>query len=148
MGVYATVEDVELEWNRPVPDESLAHVNHLIDRAERIVGAAVPNLADRITAGLTTAELVGDVVASMVVRVLRNPDGKRSETAGDYSYELANGDSTGSGLYLTADDRRLLAGRRRAMSIPLVDAALRRPLRKPPLCDRYLHRDPDWEWRS
>ena len=147
MGVYADVSDIALEWNRTVPDDSIDHVNHLIDKAERIVGATVPNLSDRISAGLTTAELVGDVVAAMVVRVLRNPDGKRSETAGDYSYELDSAGGEASGLHMSAADRRLLTGRRRAMSIPLVDEALRRPLRKPPLCDRYLYRDPEWKWR-
>jgi hypothetical protein len=134
MGVYADVTDIELEWGRPVPGDSLPHIHWMIDKAEMVVGAAAPDLAARILAGLISADRVRHVVAAMVVRVLRNPEGKRSETAGDYSYELASGSSGESGMYLTAADRRLLGVGGRAMTIPLVDDALRWPLRDPTIC--------------
>jgi hypothetical protein len=128
---YTSVSDVELEWNQTVPDASLGHVVRLIQRAERIVARKVPTLAARITAGTTTADDVRDVVAAMVVRVLRNPDGKQSESAGDYSYQLASG-AAGGRLYLASDELNLLlGGGRRASSIPLSDDALSYPLKLP-----------------
>lgn len=128
MGVYADVEHVELEWNRTIPVEAIAHVNWLIDKAEAVL-VTIPGLSVRITAGTVTAANLRYVVAAMVVRVLRNPEGKRSETAGDYSYELASGSSGESGMLLTAAERRLLGVGGRAGSIPLVDDALEYPIK-------------------
>jgi hypothetical protein len=128
VGVYAVVADVELEWNRDVPAEAEPHVNWLIDKAEAVLDT-IPGLAARITAGTTTASQLKYVVAAMVVRVLRNPEGKRSETAGDYSYELATGPSGESGMSLTAAERRLLGVSGRAGSIPLMDDALEYPIK-------------------
>jgi hypothetical protein len=127
---YTSVSDVELEWNQSVPAASLGHVVRLIQRAERIIARKVPNLAARITAGTTTSEDVRDVVAAMVVRVLRNPDGKQSESAGDYSYQLASG-AAGGRLFVAGDELTLLIGGRRASSIPLSDDALTYPLKLP-----------------
>jgi hypothetical protein len=128
MGVYADVADIELEWNQQVPPENEAHVNWVIDKAEAVL-VTIPGLAARITAGTVTAQQLKFVVAAMVVRVLRNPEGKRSETAGDYSYELATGSSGESGMFLTAAERRLLGVGGRAGSIPLVDDALEYPIK-------------------
>jgi hypothetical protein len=128
MGVYADVRAVELEWNRKVSGDALEHVNWLIDKAEAVL-VTVPGLAARITAGTTTIPQLRYVVAAMVVRVLRNPEGKRSETAGDYSYELATGSSGESGMSLTAAERRLLGIGGRANSIQLVDDALEYPIK-------------------
>lgn len=126
---YTTIYDIEVEWNQGVPTESLGHVARLIEKAERLLARKVPNLAARITAGSLTKEDIVDVVCSMVLRVLRNPAGYRSETAGDYSYQVDA--QTGSGrIELLASERRLLLGAR-AHSIPLVDDALARPFREP-----------------
>jgi hypothetical protein len=128
MGVYADVRAVELEWNQQVSGGALPHVNWLIDKAEAVL-TTVPGLAARITAGTVTPANLRFVVAAMVVRVLRNPEGKRSETAGDYSYELASGSSGESGMFLTAAERRLLGVGGRAGSIQLVDDALEYPIK-------------------
>src|SRR5688500_527510 len=128
MGIYADVRAVELEWSRKVSGDALEHVNWLIDKAEAVL-LTVPGLAARITAGTTTTAQLRYVVAAMVVRTLRNPEGKRSETAGDYSYELASGSSGESGMTLTVAERRLLGVGGRAGSIPLVDDALEYPMK-------------------
>ena len=39
-------------------------------------------------------DIVVDVIAGIVARVFRNPEGFRSETDGDYSYTLLGGDPT------------------------------------------------------
>lgn len=131
MAIYTSVSDVELEWGRAVPNDSLGNVAWLIDKAESIIIGAVPGIADRITAGRATAFQVAQVAASMVVRVLRNPEGKQAETAGDYSYQLASG-AAGGTMYLSAGERNLLRGRGRAASLQYVDDALEHPLRRPP----------------
>ncbi len=125
MGEYATVEDVELAWNQPVTDES--YVDYLIDKAERLVRDSVPTLADRITAEKITTETVGDVVVDMVVRLLRNPEGLSSESAGDYSYQ--RNAATGEGrITLRPDEKaRLLGNPGQVSSIPVGDDALLRP---------------------
>jgi Phage protein Gp19/Gp15/Gp42 len=128
MGVYVTVADIELEWNQQIPAEHEAHINWLIDKAEAVL-ATIPGLAARILAGTVTTQQLKFVLAAMVVRVLRNPEGKRSETAGDYSYELASGSSGQTGMFLTAEERRLLGFGGRANSIPYVDDALEYPIR-------------------
>ena len=128
MGVYADVRAVELEWNRQVSGDALAHVNWLIDKAESVL-VTIPGLSARITTGTVTAANLRFVVAAMVVRVLRNPEGKRSETAGDYSYELASGSSGDPAWSLTSAERRLLGLGGRASSIRLVDDALEYPIK-------------------
>lgn len=128
MGVYADVRAVELEWNRQVDGDALAHINWLIDKAESVL-ATIPGLSARITAGTVTETNLRYVVAAMVVRVLRNPEGKRSETAGDYSYELASGSSGDSAWSLTSAERRLLGLGGRATSLQLVDDALEYPIK-------------------
>jgi hypothetical protein len=111
MGNWVTVQDVELEWGRgEIPAEQQDHVNVLIDKAERLVVEAVPDWGDRIEAGTLTAQAIGDVVSSMVLRVLRNPSGYRSETAGDYTYQLDSAVAAGR-LFLSKDERRRLRGR-------------------------------------
>ena len=105
---YTTVQDVEAEWNQQVPEGSLVHVQHLIDKAERLIARRV-DVAGRIADNRLTEADVVDVVCSMVLRVLRNPTGFRSESAGDYSYS-ADAASASGRIELLPSERRLLAG--------------------------------------
>ncbi len=52
------------------------------------------------------------VLASAVLRVLKNPEGKRQESVDDYSYTRDNSQATGT-LYFTADELDALATNRR-----------------------------------
>ena len=106
---YTTVQDVEAEWNQQVPDGSLVHVQRLIEKAERLLVRRIPDLADRIDDDRLTEADVVDVVCSMVLRVLRNPTGFRSESAGDYSYS-ADAASASGRIQLLPSERRLLVG--------------------------------------
>lgn len=137
MAVYATVADVERRWNQTVTSSSLDHVETLIDDAETVVQAYVPDLAERITAGKLTTAAVVHVVSAMVLRVLRNPQGYRSETAGDYSYQMDAATSAGR-IFITAEERRLLlGGRGRVCTVTVGDEAL-----------EYVHRRPGDEWAT
>lgn len=135
MGVYAGTDEVELAWNKPVSDEQADYVDYLIDKAERLVRDKVPSLSLRITAGKLTAQTVGDVVVDMVVRLLRNPEGLSSESAGDYSYQ--RNATTGEGrIFIRPDELARLRGNLgQVSSVPVGDDALAEPVRR------------DWEWR-
>ena len=127
---YTRVQDVELEWGQPVTAESSLYVGWQIEKAERLIASKVRDLQTRLDDDLIAVEDIRFVVAAMVVRVLRNPEGKQAETAGDYSYQLSSGARSGQ-MYLTADERALLGGRRGAQSLKLDDDALERPLKRP-----------------
>lgn len=131
MGEFADISAVELAWNQLVPDDSSDHVDYLIDKAERLVRARVPSLADRITAEKITTEDVSDVVCDMVIRVLRNPDGYRYEAAGDYSYQRDSSVATGTLALTTAELARLRGNPGQVTSVPVGDDALIHPLRRP-----------------
>jgi hypothetical protein len=90
-----------------------------IAKAERLIRREVPDLQARLD---VEAELVPqsselldtarDVVAAMVVRVFRNPEGRRStQTAtGPYSESVTFGGEQPGGLYLTGEELSALRG--------------------------------------
>jgi hypothetical protein len=57
----------------------------LLRAASKMVRAAFPNIDDQLTAGTLDRDVVALAVANMVLRVLRNPGGLRSETVGPFS---------------------------------------------------------------
>lgn len=130
MGDFADASSVELAWNKPVTGETITYVEYLIDKAERLVRDKVPNLNDRIMAGCPSEETVSDVVVDMVLRLLRNPEGLSSESAGDYSYQ--RNAATGEGRITLRPDElaRLLCNSGQVSSVPVGDNALRYPHRR------------------
>lgn len=105
---YASLADVEVEYG-PVPNDAVARVEGLIDRAEAILLAEVRDLDARITDGRTLLPLVQQVVSEMVAAVLRNPQGLKSfaHTEGPFTTSGTYAD-TGGGMVLTDRHRRLL----------------------------------------
>lgn len=128
MGEFASTDDVELAWNQPVTNEP--YVEYLIGKAERLVRDKVPTLDARILALTLSPATVGDVVVDMVVRLLRNPEGLSSESAGDYSYQ--RNAATGEGrIFMRPDEiARLFGNPGRVSSVPVGDDALIRPVRR------------------
>lgn len=96
------VEDLEALW-RPLSDAEKIVAQSWLDAAWTIVTARFPNIDARIGDGSLNADLVSTVVSSMVLRVLRNPDGKRQESIDDYSWTRDNAVSSGL-LYITPDE--------------------------------------------
>lgn len=131
MGIYATPEDVGAEW--PGYDTAMeSRTDVLIGKAEALILDTVPQLKGRIAAGVVSERTVAGVVVDMVVRVLRNPDGYRSEQDGDYEYTYAPGSYTYGNTGLTLADLRKLRGSRNAVTIgPGDDVALRNLTRAP-----------------
>lgn len=98
---YANPAHVEARIGRPLSDAERDLAVVLLEDAENLIRARVPNLDARITDGHTRRELVVMIEANAVVRVLRNPGGFRSETAGDYSYTI---DTRAAAGYLDIPD--------------------------------------------
>ncbi len=59
---------------------------YLLRAASKMVRARFPLVDDQLADGLLDADVVALTVATMVNRVLRNPDGLRAQTIGPFSY--------------------------------------------------------------
>jgi len=85
----------------------------LLRSASQLIRDAYPSVDTRIVAGAVSADTVGLAVLQMTARVLRNPNGLRSESTGpftrSYDSELASGL-----LALTAAEETMLAGKKTA----------------------------------
>lgn len=117
--LYATPTDLADRFD--LPDTSFERAWQLLEDVERRLAARVPDLAARIVDGRTSLANVRLVVVEAALRVLRNPSGFRSETTGDYSYQV--NEQVASGLVLfPADDLLLLgirSGRRQVGSMQM-----------------------------
>jgi len=129
---WTTAADVIGTWiGEDAPSDS-ALVDSWIARAERMVRRQVPDLqaridgeADALPPSTETVDTARDVVAAMVTRVFRNPEGKRSSSVmtGPYSENVTYGGDQPGGLFLTADELSMLSGVRqgqRAFSVDLM----------------------------
>ncbi|MBM7771234.1 MULTISPECIES: Gp19/Gp15/Gp42 family protein [Actinokineospora] len=98
---YANPDDVRARLGRPLtdPERELAAV--LLGDAETKIRAHLPDLDARVTTGRIHRDVVVMIEADAVARVLRNPGGYTSETAGDYSYTV---DARAAAGYLTIPD--------------------------------------------
>jgi hypothetical protein len=82
MAAYAQLGDVETAIGKPIAPEDGHTVAALLDEAESELAAVVGDLASRVTAGSTTAELLRSAVVGMVIRVLRGVEERRALEAG------------------------------------------------------------------
>lgn len=116
----ATVTDVEDRWRPLTTDETVVAQTFLTD-AWALLTARRPTLEADITAGTVTTANAVRVVVAMVLRVLRNPDGKRIESIDDYSYTRDDEVSTGL-LHVTPAELADITpnGYKRAKSVRLV----------------------------
>lgn len=102
----ATTTDVAARWRSLTPDEELK-ASVLLDDAWRLIQLRNSTIEARITATSLDVGLVIMVQCAMVIRVLRNPDGKRQEQIEDYSYQ--RDDSASGELFLSPDELELLS---------------------------------------
>lgn len=108
---YATIEDVETRIGRELSDSERDLARALLGDALLIIHSRCPDLDERVENGEISADVVRMIQANMVVRVLRNPEGIRQETDGDYSYTIAASTPVGDGLSLTRQELSMLCGR-------------------------------------
>lgn len=106
---WTSSQDVLDLWVGDNKPEDTELIDALIAKAETIILATYPQIQARIDAGSLNINVVIYVVASMVERVLRNPEGKSSYsyTTGPYA-ESASFTSTNKGIWLTLDEKKLL----------------------------------------
>ncbi|ASU78493.1 hypothetical protein CDG81_09610 [Actinopolyspora erythraea] len=108
LSVTATLQDVKNRLGRPMLPEEESLAQALLADAEVILESDLPKLNQRIADGDVSDAAVVMVHANMVVRVVRNPEGIIQEVDGNYSRTLASDSITSKGLYLEADERRIL----------------------------------------
>lgn len=101
-----TVADLEARFRSLTADEqSVAQA--LLNDAWAILLVSKPNLDAQVGDEVST-EVVTFVVASMVLRVLRNPNGVRQWSVDDYS-ETRDVSIASGGLYVSAEELALLS---------------------------------------
>lgn len=100
---YATSDDVATRWGHTLSPEETGLVNVRLEDVERMIRRRIPDLDDRVSAGLINAEDVVQVESDAVLRLARNPDGYLSETDGDYTYTLSK-DLAGGKLEILPDE--------------------------------------------
>lgn len=102
---FAAVGDVAAQYgSMTTAEESLA--GWLLRAASNMVRARQPSIDQQIAAGRVSQDLVALAVTNMVLRVMRNPSGLRSETVGPFS--RAYDTSVAAGLLVFTDDEAQL----------------------------------------
>jgi len=102
-----TVADVAARLPRPLSDAEQSFTQSLLDDAWSLAVDSVVDLESRYLSGLVRQDSVVRVLCAMVLRVLRNPEGKKQESIDDYSWTRDNAVSSGL-LYLSDDERSQL----------------------------------------
>jgi len=102
------VSDLVARWRPLSASESIVAQSYLDDAMNEVTVRRPSVLAD-ITAGLVTQASLVRVVTSMVLRVLKNPDGKSEESIDDYRYKRDEVIASGA-LYVSDDELRLITG--------------------------------------
>lgn len=102
----ATVGEVEAQFGKLSPGQT-ALTSTLLRAASKLIRSRFPKIDAQIAAGVLDPEVVALAAVSMVLRVLRNPQGLRSEAVGPFS--RAYDTSAAAGLVvLTADEESIL----------------------------------------
>lgn len=127
---WTTAVDVLNAWIGDGAPTDPAKIDTWIGMAERLIRREVPDLQARIDAEAEIVppvtdmlETVRDIVISMVTRVFKNPDGKRSmqSASGPLSESITFGGDNPGGLFLSDDERRALLGGRSGQRAFMVD---------------------------
>lgn len=127
---WTTAGDVLDAWIGDGAPTDLPKVETWIGMAERLIRREVPDLQGRLDAEAELVppvtdllDTVRDIVISMVTRVFKNPDGKRSiqSASGPLSESITFGGDNPGGLFLSDDERKALLGGRSGQRAFMVD---------------------------
>lgn len=111
--------DIEDRW-RTLSEQETRVAQTFIDDAWALLLTRRPNLEADIAAGTVASTNVVRVVSAMVLRVMRNPEGKEFESIDDYSYRRSAIMASGV-LHVTGDELAdITPGRRVRRSVRLV----------------------------
>lgn len=115
----ATVAHIEARW-RPLTTQETTNATAFLGDAWWMLTSRRPSLEDDMMAGTVSEGNVIRVVTAMVLRILRNPEGKLEETIDDYRYRRDSLVSSGA-LHVTSDELAdVTPGRARPRSVRLV----------------------------
>lgn len=110
MLVDVTADDVADGW-RPLTAEEARVAGTKIFEAQVILGIEVPGLGNQVASGQIPSSIVRLVVARMVARYLKNPDGDRtvtdSESIDDYtksSTRIKDNSLSSGDMFVTAKE--------------------------------------------
>lgn len=98
----AAIGDVQAQYGTLSLDEATL-AKYLLRAASKMIRQRVPNLDLLVANKRLDPDVVALAPASMVLRVLRNPDGLKSETTGPFSRTFDTSAAAGL-LVVTADD--------------------------------------------
>ena len=128
--MFTEPDDVRDRWllNDPFPIEGDAKLETLIEDAEDTIEGAVPGVTLRVQRGELSPDRFRKIVARVIIRVLRNPEGVRSiqDGTGPFSGSTTYGGDDPGEMYLTDKDIRELSGaksKRQAFTVPTVSWA-------------------------
>jgi hypothetical protein len=107
MAAFASVQDVADTW-RPLTAAEQALASVLLARVSALIRLRVYNIDARAAADSNLAVVVKGVAVDAVLRVLRNPAGKVTESIDDYTYRRADAVADGV-LYVTDDEWSMLS---------------------------------------
>lgn len=114
MASFATSDDVEERW-RTLSDDELTIADNLLAYASAVVRQAVTDADDRIADATLDVVLVKNIVVSMVLRVMQNPDGvlEEEEAIDDYRTRRRRDSAVSTGeMYISDSELKLLQRRR------------------------------------
>lgn len=85
---YATVADVEARLGRSLEAGEQDIVETRLNDVELLIRHRIPDLDARVADGRINEQILIMVEADTVLRLIKNVDGYRSETDGNYSYQI------------------------------------------------------------
>lgn len=104
---YATVADVEARLGRSLEAGEQQIVETRLNDVELLIRNRVPDLDTRVANGSIDLEVLIMVEANSVLRLIKNIDGYRAETDGNYSYQIDDRVASGR-LDILSDEWALL----------------------------------------
>ena len=104
---YASFEDVQLRFFRELTPEEQPLVEQRLADAENKIRRKIKDLDTRILDDPAYEDLVRQICADAVIRLVRNPEGYIQETDGNYTYQLSQASADGR---LTTSRARKKAG--------------------------------------
>ncbi|HET6916596.1 MAG TPA: Gp19/Gp15/Gp42 family protein [Acidimicrobiales bacterium] len=102
------VSDLEARW-RPLSTQENTNAQAFLDDAWAQLITLADNVPADLSSGALDPGLVRSVISAAVLRVMKNPDGNRSESIDDYSWTRDSAVSTGT-LYFTDNELALMKG--------------------------------------
>lgn len=102
-----TTDDLTARW-RPLTDAEQSVASALLDDAWAILNTLAPAVSD-LESDSPAEAVAKSLVCAAVLRVMRNPDGNKSESIDDYSF-TRDASVAGGGLYYSDDELELVRG--------------------------------------